>query len=233
MPQLSYNTSYACCADLCQCGIVSEKSESIPTAQRTSEPRCGIVNETRLSTKSGTGPSDAALVIAARARESWAEQALFARHAAWVLSLAQRMLGRAEDAEELLQDAFVRAFGHLHELDNPQAFAAWLSTLAVRLAQKRLRRQRMFVRLGLRSNDSIDVEGLIASNAPPDVACELSAIYSIISDMSAQERIALVLRRVEGMELAEVAERMQLSVATVKRRLSSAEARLRRFQDHR
>ncbi len=191
------------------------------------------MNETRLSTKSGTGPSDAALVIAARARESWAEQALFTRHAAWVLCLAQRMLGRSEDADDLMQDAFVRALGHLHELDNPQAFAAWLSTIVVRLAQKRLRRQRMLVRLGLRSNESIDVEGLIASNAPPDVVSELSAIYSVISDMSAQERVALVLRRIEGMELAEVAARMQLSVATVKRRLSCAEARLRRFQDQR
>lgn len=191
------------------------------------------VTEPLPSTKSGTGPSDAALVIAARAREDWAEQALFGRHAPWALGLAQRMLGRGVDADDLLQDAFVQAILHLHELDNPQAFAAWFSTLIVRLAQKRLRRQRMLVRLGLRNAEPIATESLIAKDAPPDVVAELSAIYAVISGLPAEERIAIVLRRIEGLELAEIAEKMKLSVATVKRRLGAAESRLERFKDRR
>jgi RNA polymerase sigma-70 factor, ECF subfamily len=186
------------------------------------------VIESRPSTKSGAGPTDAALVVAARAGEAWAQQALFMRHAGRVLGLAQRMLGGTDDADDLVQDGFVQALGRLQKLHNPQAFSAWLTTLVVHLAQKRLRRRRMLVRLGLRPSEPIDPDALIAPNAPPEVAIELGAIYSVLSSLPAEQRIALVLRRVEGMDLAEVAEHMQLSLATVKRRLAAAETQLRR-----
>lgn len=182
------------------------------------------------TTKSGIGPSDAALVVAARAQESWACEALFTRHAARALGLAQRMLGRADEADDLLQDAFVNAFARLDKLDNPQAFSAWLSMIIVRLAQKRLRRNRMLVRLGLRSADAIEPDTLVHPSAPPEAASELLAIYSVIASMPAEERIALVLRRIEGMSLAEIALHMRLSLATVKRRLASAEVRLKQFR---
>lgn len=188
------------------------------------------MTETRPSTISGAGPSDAALVVAARARESWAEEALFVRHAPRILGLAQRLLGRSDDTDDLVQDAFVQAISRLEQLDNPQAFAAWISTLTVRLAQKRLRRRRLLARLGLRTNEPIDVETLVAANSPPEAAVELCALYAIIGRMPAEERIALVLRRVEGMELAEVAQHMCLSLATVKRRLAAAERQLRSAQ---
>jgi len=181
------------------------------------------VNEPRSSTVSGSGPTDAALVVAARAGEAWAQEALFARHAPRLLGLAQRMLGSSDDADDLVQDAFVRAFSYLHRLENPQAFAAWLMSIAVHGAQKRLRRRRMLVRLGLRSAAPHDPDLVISSSAPPDVALELRSVYETVRDLPAEEQIALVLRRVEGLELTEIAETMGFSLATVKRRLASAE----------
>ena len=133
------------------------------------------------------------------------------------------MLGSSDDADDLVQDAFVRAFSYLHRLENPQAFAAWLMSIAVHGAQKRLRRRRMLVRLGLRSTAPHDPDLVISSSAPPDVALELRSVYTTVRDLPAEERIALVLRRVEGLELTEIAETMGLSLATIKRRLSSAE----------
>ena len=55
---------------------------------------------------------------------------------------------------------------------------------------------------------------------------ELRAVYAAVSKLSAEERLALVLHRVEGMELSEVAEHMQVSLSTVKRRLALAERHL-------
>jgi RNA polymerase sigma-70 factor, ECF subfamily len=181
------------------------------------------VSEPHTSTVSGSGPTDAALVVAARAGEAWAQEALFARHAPRLLGLAQRMLGSSDDADDLVQDAFVRALSHLQRLKNPQAFAAWLMSIAVHGAQKRLRRRRMLVRLGLRSAAPHDPDLVISSSAPPDVALELQSVYAAVRDLPAEERIALVLRRVEGLELTEIAETMGLSLATVKRRLTAAE----------
>jgi RNA polymerase sigma-70 factor (ECF subfamily) len=60
------------------------------------------------------------------------------------------------------------------------------------------------------------------------VAAEISLIYRLFERLSADERIALVLRRVEGMALPEIAEHTGLSLATVKRRLKAAEERLER-----
>ncbi|HLV65176.1 MAG TPA: sigma-70 family RNA polymerase sigma factor [Polyangiaceae bacterium] len=187
-----------------------------------------MVTGTRSPTRSGAGPTDAALVVAARAGERWAQEALFQRHARLVVGLAQRLLPRSADAEDLVQDAFVYAFRRLDTLKNPQAFASWIASITVRTASKRVRRQRLLARLGLHRSEPIDVDGLVASGAPADVASELLGIYTLLDRLPAEQRIALVLRRVEGMELTEIAEHMGLSLATVKRRLTVAEARLRR-----
>jgi RNA polymerase sigma-70 factor (ECF subfamily) len=69
---------------------------------------------------------------------------------------------------------------------------------------------------------------MISPEAPVDVAVELRHVYSLVEKLPAEERVALVLRRVEGMELLEIADEMKLSLATVKRRLAAAEARLER-----
>jgi RNA polymerase sigma-70 factor (ECF subfamily) len=177
-------------------------------------------------TRSGAGPSDAALVVAARAGEGWAQEALFARHGRMVLGLSQRILAGREEADDLAQDVFLYALTHLSDLQNPQAFASWIGTIVVRTASKRLRSRRLLVRLGLRRNEPGVVEALVSSGAPADAAAELRRLYARLADFPAEERVALVLRRVEGLELTEIAERTGLSLATVKRRIAAADRRL-------
>jgi len=180
------------------------------------------------ATKSGAGPSDAALVLAARAGEEWAREALFRRYVRLVLGLAYRILPRDADLDDLVQDSFFTAFQRLDRLSNPQAFQAWLSSIVVRTAGKRLRRRRLQVRLGLLRSEPLDVEQVVSRTAPPDIATELRAVYGLLDQLSVEERIALVLRRVERLEIPEIAEQMKLSTSTVKRRLNAAEARLER-----
>jgi RNA polymerase sigma-70 factor (ECF subfamily) len=177
-------------------------------------------------TKSGAGPTDAALVLAARAGETWAREALFRRYARLALGLAYRIMPYDADIDDLVQDCFLHAFERLDGLHNPQAFQAWLSSIVVRTAGKRLRRRRLQVRLGLRSAKPIDPDEVIAKTAPPDIAAELRSVYELLERLPAEERVALVLRRVERLEIPEIAEHMGLSISTVKRRLHAAEGRL-------
>jgi RNA polymerase sigma-70 factor, ECF subfamily len=179
-------------------------------------------------TQSGQGPTDAALVLAARAGEAWAREALFRRHARLALGLAYRIVPYDVEVDDLVQDSFLFAFERLDRLSNPQAFQSWLSSIVVRTAGKRLRRRRLQIRLGLRSPQPIDVDEVISRAAPPDVAAELSAVYGLLEQLPAEERVALVLRRVERLEIPEIAEQMGLSISTVKRRLHAAEERLSR-----
>ena len=176
-------------------------------------------------------PTDAVLVQAARAGEEWAREALFRRYARLALGLGYRILPYDADIDDLVQDSFLYAFERLHHLTNPQAFQAWLSSIVVRTAGKRLRRRKLQVRLGLRSNQVVDVDEVVARTAPPDVAAELHAVYGLLEKLPVEERIALVLRRVERLEIPEIAEHMGLSISTVKRRLNAAEERLERVRN--
>ena len=178
--------------------------------------------------RSGAGPTDAALVVAARAGESWAQEALFRRHARMALGLAHRLLPQDDEVDDLVQDCFVSALKRLSALDNPQAFAAWLGSIVVRAVGKRLRRRRLLSRLGLRVPEEIDADAIAAPSVPGDVAVELRRVYAIVAQLPAEARVALILRRVDGLEVPEIARRMELSLSTVKRRLKLAEEILER-----
>jgi RNA polymerase sigma-70 factor (ECF subfamily) len=180
------------------------------------------------SREPGVPLTDAALVVAARSGEQWALEALFKRHRRLVVGLSHRILAGREEADDLAQDVFVVAFRRLASLENPQAFAAWLALIVVRRASKLLRRRQLLILLGLRSNIALDPDTLISRSAPADVVHELRAVCSILAELPAEEGMALVLRRLEGMELAEIARHMHLSLATVKRRLTAAETHLDR-----
>ncbi len=166
--------------------------------------------------------------MAARAGEAWAQEALFKRHARMALGLAHRLLPRDEDVDDVVQDCFVSALKRLGSLDNPQAFAAWLGSIVVRTVGKRLRRRRLLTRLGLRAPEELDPDAIAAPSAPAEVAVELRRVYAVIGSLPAEARIALVLRRVDGLEVPDIARRMGLSLSTVKRRLKTAEEFLER-----
>jgi RNA polymerase sigma-70 factor (ECF subfamily) len=172
------------------------------------------------------GPSDAALVIAARAREPWAREALFRRYAQMANGMALRLMGRDDDVDDLVQDSFASALRSLDRLENPNAFASWLGAIVVRTSCKVLRRRRLARRLGFGHPESIDVDALVSREAPPDVAVELRALYTILAELPAKVRVPLVLRRVEERSLDEIARLMGASLATVKRRIAEGERSL-------
>jgi RNA polymerase sigma-70 factor, ECF subfamily len=175
-------------------------------------------------------PSDAALVVAARAGEDWAREALCRRHAPAVIGLAHRLLGRDDEADDLAQEAFAHALSSLDRLDDPQAFAAWIRTIVVRTAHKIVRRKVLMRKFGLgpRKTDSDIDTDFISREAPPDVHAELRAIYTLIDQLPPRERIALVLRRVEGLSHEAVAEHLGVSLSTAKRLAASTDDALAR-----
>ena len=173
-------------------------------------------------------PSDAALVAAARGGADWAREALFRRHARLALGLAHRLLPNDSEVDDLVQDCFVSALQQLGTLKNPQAFAAWLGSIVVHAVGKRLRTRKLLFRLGLRAPEAIDPDALASPAAPPEVVIELRWVYALLGRLPVEQRIALVLRRVDELEIPEIAALMKLSVSTVKRRLNAAEERLER-----
>jgi RNA polymerase sigma-70 factor (ECF subfamily) len=171
-------------------------------------------------------------VVAARAGEEWATEALFRRHAKGINGLAFRLLGRDNEVDDLVQDSFIEAFTCLTRLRTPEAFASWLRSIVVHRATKLIRRRRLLSRLGLgRGWDPIELDSIIATATPADVATELRRVYGLIESLPADLRVPLVLRRIEGLTLEEIAELVGASLATVKRRLARAEKELGARED--
>lgn len=169
---------------------------------------------------------DVALVVAARDGDLQAQEALFRKCAPLVNGLAFRLMGNREDLDDLVQDSFLQAFRSLDRLKNPAAFRSWLSEIVVRMAYNLLRRRRLLARFGLRTSAPVDVDALISPMAPPEVSCALAATYRVLQGLPAKVRVALVLRRIEGRQLGEVAALMGASLASVKRWLRTADRAL-------
>lgn len=209
-------------------------SEARVLTQRT----MGVVRALRDTSQAGAAglegkappiPSTATLVLSALSGNAWAHEALFRRHVRMARGLAYRLLvGSGVDVDDLVQDAFVTAYCRLDSLREPEAFSSWLGSIVVRTASKRLRRQRLRLRFGLVRTESVDLDLCVASSAPPDAALLLREIYGILDQLRPDERIAFLLRRVEGLTVSEVAERMNTSLSTAKRRLLAAEGRFDR-----
>ena len=166
-------------------------------------------------------PSNAELVGAiveggsVRAREIF-----YRRHAPMVLGMAHRLLGGSE-VEDVVQDTFVEAFAKLHRLRERESVRSWLGSICVTRVRRRLRKRRMLRRLGFHG-DELSADSMVSAGASPEVTTELRAIGRVIGGLDPEERIALLLRRVEGMTLPEVAVAMGVSESTAKRRVRDA-----------
>ena len=178
-------------------------------------------------TRIDSRPADGALVIAAREGDMRAKKALFERYVGVASGQAYRLLGRDQDLDDVVQESFVKAFASLEKLLNPQAFASWFASIVTGTAVSVIRRRRLLARLGLSRLEPIPLDSLVGSTAPPDVAMELRTVYAAIDSLPTRERVVLILRRVEELELDEIARRTGWSLATVKRDLVRATARLK------
>ena len=172
---------------------------------------------------------DAALVTRAVAGDRWSREVLYRRHAETLLGLATRLLANRGDAEEIVQEAFIAGFERLGTLREPGALRVWLGQIVVNLARHRLRRAGLMRFLGLdRGADDATLEALAAPGLHPEASAELALLDRALGRLRADLRIAWMLRRVEGLELTEVASVCGCSLATIKRRLAEAEEVVRR-----
>jgi len=177
---------------------------------------------------SSDAASDAQLVARAIEGDRWGREMLYRRHAGYLLAIAARLIGNRSEGEEVVQDTFVTAFEQMSTLREPAALRGWLAQIAVSLVRRRLRRLRLMRTLGLdHGTEDAKLEALAAPGTNADQRAELALVDRALAGVSANVRIAWMLRMVEGLELAEVASACGCSLATVKRRISAADTAVR------
>jgi RNA polymerase sigma-70 factor (ECF subfamily) len=121
----------------------------------------------------------------------------------------------------------VTALTRLHQLRDGALFKAWLLRITVHEVHRCYRRRKLLRVLGLSSPDDSGLADLAGPSLPADARAELAALDRVLARLPARERIAWMLRHVEGYELTEVASACDTSLATIKRALARAEAELR------
>jgi len=166
--------------------------------------------------------SDAELVARARARDAWAEEMIYRRHAPQVASVARRLLRDPVEAADVTQETFLIAFQKLGALAEPAALRGWLARIAVSRVHRRWRWRK--VRFWAAAVDDESLADVADAGVAPDRKVELALIDEALQAIPVKLRVPWVLRHVIGYSLDEVATACDCSLASVKRYLGRAEA---------
>jgi RNA polymerase sigma-70 factor (ECF subfamily) len=177
-------------------------------------------------------PTDEQVIERVRAGDTAHFELLMRRHNQRVFRACRAILKDDAEAEDVMQEAYVRAYTHLAEFAGRAAFSTWLTRIAVHEAYARLRRQSRFVPLA--ASEAIEHASAAAGPTPPrdperaasdrELAHLLEAALDALPEAF---RTVLMLRAVEGMSGAEAAECLGIPEETVKTRLFRARALLR------
>jgi RNA polymerase sigma-70 factor (ECF subfamily) len=147
---------------------------------------------------------------------------VFRRYSPYVARIALRLLGNDSEVDDLVQDVFLEAHRGLRSLREAGALGGWLARICVRRATRRLRRRRL---LALLSLDSVPERDLpFDAAASPEERAEVVRLYRLLDRLPAAERVAWLLRHVEGEGLDDMVALCACSKSTVQRRLRHAEA---------
>lgn len=151
------------------------------------------------------------------------------------LSLAWRLVGNRHEAEDLVQEAFLRLYKALPEFRGESRISTWLYRTTTRLAIDYLRRERLKRKLFFTRASEDDIDPLDLATDPRDnpgrelqARQAVAALRRSLGGLSARQQVIFTLRHYEGLSLKEIAEHLDLQLGTVKIHLHRAVTHLRR-----
>jgi RNA polymerase sigma-70 factor (ECF subfamily) len=147
-------------------------------------------------------------------------EALFRAYAPYVAKVAHQLLGRDDEVDDVIQDVFMAAVRGVHQVRDPGAIKGWLASIAIRSARRRLRFRSL---RNLFSNEPPhEYAAVVDPAASPEQRALMARAYRVLDSLPVNERLAWVLRHIEGEGLERVALLCGCSLATVKRRITRA-----------
>lgn len=163
------------------------------------------------------------LIRRVRAGDGAAERTLYNAHVDRIYRLAYRMSGDDALAQDITQDAFVRAFDRIGDFRGESAFGTWLYAIANSVALNTLRKVKRFHRRETALDDAAEL-GKRDRHAEPDLKVRLR---EAIDGLPEKYRLVFLMHDVEGFKHHEIAETLGVEVGTSKAQLSRARAKLR------
>jgi RNA polymerase sigma-70 factor, ECF subfamily len=170
---------------------------------------------------------DTTLAHALIAKNPAAPRVAWSRFSPLVRRILRRSLGPQHDVEDIVQDVFLCLFQRVHTLRDPVALKAFVIAITVRTVRYEIRRARVRRWVGL--SRSAELPDLRVVNADNGARHALLHFYRALERINERDRTAFVLRFVEGMEAAEVAAALGVSVPTARRCFTRAWERVTFF----
>lgn len=175
---------------------------------------------------------DAELVRQTLCGNTAAYNRLVLRYQRQVYNLAYRMLGNAEDAGDLVQDTFLRAYGALASFRQDASFLTWLYKIASNLCidQLRSRKAKGALSLNVELEEGREPAADPRSSAPEDAAVRdavQDVVHRAILNLPERYRVVIVMRHLQDMSVDEIARTLNLPTGTVKTHLFRAREMLR------
>jgi RNA polymerase sigma-70 factor (ECF subfamily) len=183
-------------------------------------------------------PPDQELIARVRNGEAAAFEKIMRRYNQRVFRAARAVLRNDSEAEDVVQETFVRAFQHLAEFEERASIGTWLTRIAVNEALARLRRSRIFTPIDSEANQQEGGIEPVESNRPgPEEQAGYGELRSVlvtaIDSLPDELRAVFVLREIEGLSSIETAEILRLSNEAVRVRLHRGRQALRRHVERR
>jgi RNA polymerase sigma-70 factor, ECF subfamily len=174
---------------------------------------------------------DAELAKQAAAGDRDAFDLLVRRYDARIVNLARALTGGDADAEDLAQEAFIRAFRGIHRFRGESAFRTWLHTIAVNVIRTHHTRRSRWRRLFAEPTDAGDDTGTeIERAAVPGFEADVvrrDAVDRALARLPEDLRLVVTLRDVQGLDYREIADVLGVPMGTVESRLFRARQKLR------
>ena len=178
---------------------------------------------------------DGGAIEKARSGDREAFRLLVDRHSRSVFRLAFRMTGNQQDAEDVVQETFLRAYRQLDRYQARASFATWLFRIAANysldLIRGRKRRRECGPMAGSNGGDIDILEAVPSEDPAPDrlaLSGELQVrLNAAMEELSAQERTAFVLRHFEGLSIDEIGQSLGTSANATKHSIFRAVQKLR------
>lgn len=194
--------------------------------------------ETTNVTGNGTGCAaapaldDMALVHACKEGDVNAFEQLVKRYDTRLFRIAQHVTHNREDAEDAVQEAFLKAFRNLSKFQEKSQFSTWLIRITVNESLMKLRKQRYTREVPIEKDPHEELEVMDWAPNPEQLYATVelrNILRSQLQELPASLKVAFVLRDIEGLSSEEAARVLQLSVDAVKARLWRARLKLRQL----
>ncbi len=186
------------------------------------------------NTRAGLGPAPAhgdRAGVTARRRDHF--ERLMKAHERRVFQTAWRLLGDRADAQDAAQEVFLRLFRYRDRFDDRRPLEPWLYRVTVNVCRDLGRRRN--VRRAVSLDELEETRPLVSEDPDPGAAAQVTEerriVEQALATLAEKERTALVLRDVQGLSTAEVAEVLGSSQTTVRSQICRARLKIKKYRD--